>query len=434
MSMIETPLMRGLERALDVSAYRHQVIASNLANVDTPGFKDQQIEFADLFYQNLGTDGAGDPIQQGAGVQVSSQTSDFTQGDVSATGVDTDVAINGNGFFVVEENGVQSYTRAGNFEIGTNNLLETAGGQTVMGYPATNGVVNTSAGLSTLELGAGTSSPATATANLQMTTNLNATGGVGSTYSTTATIYDSLGAPHQLTVTYTNTGVNTWSYQLSIPSADLSPTVSGTPPVSTPQTGILQTGTLTFDGNGNLISDTQGTGAAATPPTDITASISGFADGASNQTFNWNVLNGTTPVITQLAAANSTASIEQDGTASGTLQSFSIGSDGTITGSFSNGTTATLGQIALASFADEQGLSRNGDNTYSTTLASGQPTIGAPTSGGLGSITGGSLEASNVDIATEFSNLIVAQRSYEANARVITTFDQIEQDTIALKQ
>jgi len=417
-----------------VSAYRHQVIASNLANVDTPGFKDQQIEFADLFYQNLGTDGAGDPIQQGAGVQVSSQTSDFTQGDVSATGVDTDVAINGNGFFVVEENGVQSYTRAGNFEIGTNNLLETAGGQTVMGYPATNGVVNTSAGLSTLELGAGTSSPATATANLQMTTNLNATGGVGSTYSTTATIYDSLGAPHQLTVTYTNTGVNTWSYQLSIPSADLSPTVSGTPPVSTPQTGILQTGTLTFDGNGNLISDTQGTGAAATPPTDITASISGFADGASNQTFNWNVLNGTTPVITQLAAANSTASIEQDGTASGTLQSFSIGSDGTITGSFSNGTTATLGQIALASFADEQGLSRNGDNTYSTTLASGQPTIGAPTSGGLGSITGGSLEASNVDIATEFSNLIVAQRSYEANARVITTFDQIEQDTIALKQ
>jgi len=432
--MIETPLMRGLERVLDRSAYRHQVIASNLANVDTPGFKDQQIEFADLFYQNLGTDGAGDPIQQGAGVQVSSQTSDFTQGDVSATGVDTDVAINGNGFFVVEENGVQSYTRAGNFEIGTNNLLETAGGQTVMGYPATNGVVNTSAGLSTLELGAGTSSPATATANLQMTTNLNATGGVGSTYSTTATIYDSLGAPHQLTVTYTNTGVSTWSYQLSIPSADLSPTVSGTPPVSTPQTGILQTGTLTFDGNGNLISDTQGTGAAATPPTDITASISGFADGASNQTFNWNVLNGTTPVITQLAAANSTASIEQDGTASGTLQSFSIGSDGTITGSFSNGTTATLGQIALASFADEQGLSRNGDNTYSTTLASGQPTIGAPTSGGLGSITGGSLEASNVDIATEFSNLIVAQRSYEANARVITTFDQIEQDTIALKQ
>jgi flagellar hook-basal body protein len=120
---------------LDANSAALATTANNLANLNTVGYKDQQMQFADLFYQNLGTDGAGDPIQQGAGVQVSSQTTDFTQGDVSATGIDTDVAINGNGFFVVEENGVQSYTRAGNFEIGTNNLLETAGGQTVMGYP-----------------------------------------------------------------------------------------------------------------------------------------------------------------------------------------------------------------------------------------------------------------------------------------------------------
>ncbi|MGB7334041.1 MAG: flagellar hook-basal body complex protein, partial [Terriglobales bacterium] len=139
-------------------------------------------------------------------------------------------------------------------------------------------------------------------------------------------------------------------------------------------------------------------------------------------------------LVTQTAAASSTTSIQQDGAASGTLQNFAIGSDGTITGSFSNGTTATVGQIALASFADEQGLSRNGDNTYSPTLASGQATVGTPTSGGLGSITDNALEQSNVDIATEFANLIVAQRSYEANARVVTTFDQIAQDTIALKQ
>jgi len=550
---------------LDANSAALATTANNLANLNTVGYKDQQMQFADLFYQNLGTDGAGDPIQQGAGVQVSSQTTDFTQGDVSATGIETDVAINGNGFFVVQDNGVQSYTRAGNFEVGTNNLLETADGQTVMGYPATDGVVNTSAGLSTLELGAGTSSPATATANLQMTTNLDATNTDG-TYSTQATIYDSLGAAHQVTVTYTNldalaaaaqaatgtltmaanpadtqtvtiggttytfttaapaagsddvfigataaittanlvnaingnyadtagtaspggygtgttfnaaatatdagggvinitastTGTasdftatssggggtneltwsnnagangtaataavnNTWGYQISIPATDL-----------TTGTGILETGTLTFNGDGVLASDSIGTGPTNNPPVNITnIPITNFADGAASQTFNWNLLNGTTPVITQLAAPNSTASIQQDGTASGTLQSFNIGSDGTITGSFSNGTTATLGQIALASFADEQGLSRNGDNTFSTTLASGQPTVGAPTSGGLGSITGGSLEASNVDIATEFSNLIVAQRSYEANARVITTFDQIEQDTIALKQ
>lgn len=414
---------------LDASSTALSTVANNLANLNTIGYKDQQIQFADLFYQNLGSDGAGDPIQRGAGVEVASQPSDFTQGDVTSTGIATDVAINGNGFFVVEQNGVQSYTRAGNFEVGTDNLLETADGQQVLGYQAVKGVVNTSQGLGTLALGAGTSSPATPTTNISMTTNLDATGGVGATYSTQATIYDSLGAPHQLTFTYTNTGTNTWSYQVSIPSSDLNP-VNGTA-----QTGILSTGTLTFDGNGNLLSDTIGSGSANTPPVNITGiSISGFADGASTQSVNWNLLNGSTPMITQLAAADSTASIQQDGTSSGTLENFSIGSDGTITGAFSNGTTAVLGQIALASFADEQGLSRNGGNDFSPTLASGQPTIGAPTTGGLGTLSGGALEQSNVDIATEFANLIVAQRSYEANARVVTTFDQVAQDTINLKQ
>src|SRR5271157_937976 len=220
---------------LDANSAALSTTANNLANLNTVGYKDQQIQFADLFYQNLGTDGAGDPIQQGAGVRTSSETSNFTQGNVTSTGVDTDVAINGNGFFVVQDNGVQSYTRAGNFEVGTNNLLETADGQTVMGYPATDGVVNTSAGLSTLELGAGTSSPATATANLQMTTNLDATDTDG-TYSTQATIYDSLGAAHQVTITYTNldapataaqpaTGILTMAAN---PSANQTVTIGGT--------------------------------------------------------------------------------------------------------------------------------------------------------------------------------------------------------------
>ncbi|MGA9643588.1 MAG: flagellar hook protein FlgE [Terriglobales bacterium] len=415
---------------LNASSTALSTIANNLANLNTIGYKDQQVQFADLYYQSIGSDGAGDPIQQGAGVEVSSQPSDFTQGDVTATGLATDVAINGNGFFVVQENGVQSYTRAGNFEVGTNNLLETANGQEVVGYQAVKGAIDTSGGLTSLELGAGTTSPASVTANLQMTTNLDATAAVGTVYSApAATIYDSLGASHQVTITYTKTDTNTWSYQVSIPAGDLNP-VNGVA-----QTGILSTGTLTFDGNGNLASDTIGSGTANTPPVDITGiQITGFADGASDQSFNWNVLNGTTPVITQLASADSTASIQQDGTSSGTLENFSIGSDGTITGAFSNGTTAILGQIALASFADEQGLSRNGNNDFSTTLASGQATIGAPTTGGLGSISGGALEQSNVDIATEFANLIVAQRSYEANARVVTTFDQVAQDTINLKQ
>jgi flagellar hook protein FlgE len=561
---------------LDASSSALTTCANNLANLNTIGYKDQQIQFADLFYQNLGTDGAGDPIQQGAGVQVSSQPSDFTQGDVTSTGIDSDVAINGNGFFVVQHNGVNTYTRAGNFEVGTDNLLETADGQQVMGYAATNGVVNTSAGLSTLALGAGISSPAVVTANVSLTSNLDATDTNGETYSTEATIYDSLGAAHQVTFTYTNqdvaavtgvatqkatgtltmaanpadtqtvtiggqtytfttsapaagtndvyigataaittanlvnaingnyldvagtatpggygtgtsanldaaavdagngvitltaavtgavgdfaasssggggtneltwsanagangvtavtavTGVaNTWTYAVTLPAADVS---GATAPVS------LASGTLVFNGDGTLqsVMPTSGVASTTNPTVTVPPGASVFADGANPLTFTWNLFNPAgTGLITQTAAASSTTTIEQDGSSSGTLQSFSIGSDGTITGTFSNDATATVGQIALASFADEQGLSRNGDNTYSPTLASGQATVGAPTSGGLGSITDGALEQSNVDIATEFANLIVAQRSYEANARVVTTFDQIAQDTIALKQ
>jgi flagellar hook protein FlgE len=547
---------------LDANSAALATTANNLANLNTIGYKDQQIQFADLFYQNLGTDGAGDPIQQGAGVQVSSQPTDLTQGDVTSTGVDTDVAINGNGFFITQENGVDSYTRAGNFEIGTNNLLETADGQEVLGYQAVNGVVNTSGGLGTLALGAGISSPAVVTANVSLTSNLDATDAPGAQYSTQATIYDSLGAAHQVTFTYTNADVavqsatgtltmaalpvatqtvtvggqtytftaaapaagtndvligatvaettanlvnaingnyadaagtptpggygtgtvanpsaaavdagngvinftanatgstgdfaatsagtgsanltwntgagangvagvaNTWTYAVTLPAADIS---GATAPVT------LATGTLVFNGDGTLqtVTPTGGAASAANPTVTIPPGGAAFADGANPLTFNWNLFNAGTGLVTQTAASSSTTSIQQDGASSGTLQNFSIGSDGTITGAFSNGTTATLGQIALASFANEQGLSRNGDNTYSPTLASGQPTIGAPTSGGLGSITGDALEQSNVDIATEFANLIVAQRSYEANARVITTFDQIEQDTIALKQ
>ncbi|MBZ5663515.1 MAG: flagellar hook protein FlgE [Acidobacteriia bacterium] len=415
---------------LTASSSALSTTANNLANLNTIGYKDEQIQFADLFYQDFGTNGAGDPIQQGAGVTVSSKPSDFTQGNVTPTGVSTDVAVMGSGFFVVQKNGAQSYTRAGNFEVGTDNLLETAAGQQVLGYPAINGVVSTGQGLGPLALGAGTISPATVTSKLQMTSNLDATAAVGTVYAAPqATIYDSLGASHNITITYTKTATNTWSYSVSIPAADLNP-ISGVP-----QTGILETGTLTFDGNGTLISDTQGSGSAQAPPANITGiAITGLADGASNMTFDWNVLNGTTPVVSQMAGANSTSSIQQDGRGSGTLVNFSIGSDGTITGSFSNGKTATIGQIALASFADEQGLSHQGNNDFTPTLASGQPTIGGPGTGGLGTISGGALEQSNVDIASEFARLIIAQRSYEANARVVTTFDQVAQATIALKQ
>ncbi len=482
-------------------------IANNLSNQNTTGYKDTSVLFSDLFYQNLGTTGSGDPVQVGAGTKVGSMPALFTQGSVSSTGVPTDVAIQGGGFFAVQNSsGVINYTRAGDFSE-LNNFLVTAGGQQVLGYPATNGVVNSGAGIAPLQLGAGTISPPNETSSVQLAVNLNA----GSTptdaaYSTPIAIYDSLGASHTLTATFTNTAPNTWNYSLSIPSTDLN---SGT--------GVLSTGTLTFDGNGVLIGTAGGAGTpagagtnvgngtvsalsatAATvaqtvtltatsatqfsvvgsvsgamgtatvgtpftsgqlgftinagstafatgdqitiPTTALTLSnvkaipITGLADGATNQTFNWNVLNGTTPVVTQVAAPDSTTSADQDGSSSGSLVNFAIGSDGTITGSFSNGKTQALGQIALASFANNNGLELNGNTDFSPTLASGPAVIGVPGAGGLGTVSGGSLELSNVDIATEFANLIVAQRGYEADAKAVTTFDQITQDTIALKQ
>lgn len=402
---------------LTASSIALSTIANNLANLNTIGYKDSRVLFRDLFYQTLGTNGAGDAIQQGAGTAVGSIPASFTQGSVDPSGVATDVAILGDGFFVVQRNGVVTYTRAGNFEVDKNSLLVTSDGQLVMGYPAVNGVLNPGQGLTSLALGAGTISPAIATANVQLRTNLDAAAAIGTVYSAPITIYDSLGASHVLMFTYTKTGTNAWDYSISIPAADVGGAVD---PV------VLQTGSLTFDGNGNLTS----------PASDVAnIDITGFVDGANDLTFTWKLYDpNNAGFLTQMASPSSTSSTQQDGAGSGTLVKFEIGSDGIITGAFSNGKTAILGQLALATFANNQGLLRTGNNGFTETLASGQPVIGGPGTGGRGTLAGGALELSNVDIAKEFAALIVAQRGFQANARAVTTFDEITQETINLKR
>lgn len=402
---------------LTASSIALSTIANNLANLNTIGYKNARVLFRDLFYQSLGTNGAGDAIQQGAGTAVASIPSNFTQGNVDPTGVATDVAILGDGFFIVSNGGVISYTRAGNFEVDKNSLLVTSNGEQVLGYPAVNGVLNPGQGLVPLTLGAGTISPATATSTVQLRTNLDATAAVGTTYSAPLKIYDSLGASHVLMFTYTKTATNTWDYQISIPAADVGGAVDPT---------VLQSGTLTFDGNGNLV----------TPPSDVTnINITGFVDGANDLSFTWRLYDpNNASLLTQMASPSSTSSTQQDGNGSGTLVKFDIGSDGTITGAFSNGRTAILGQLALATFANNQGLLRAGNNDFTETLASGQAVVGGPGTGGRGTLSGGALELSNVDIAKEFAALIVAQRGFQANARAVTTFDEITQETINLKR
>jgi flagellar hook protein FlgE len=401
---------------LTASSTALSAIANNLANLNTVGYKDSVVQFRDLFYQTIGSSGSGDPIQLGAGVAVGATPSNFTQGSVDPTGVATDVAINNDGFFVVQKDGVTSYTRAGNFTVDENDLLVTAQGQQVLGYPAVNGTISTAQGLAPLELGAGTISPPNPTTTVQMRTNLDASSQASDTFPATITVYDSLGGEHVLTFNFTKSGSNAWNYAITIPAADLGQTGN---PVS------VKTGALQFDSNGNL----------TTPAADVSGiTISGFADGASNLSFTWKLYDGTAGLLTQVASASSTSSTQQDGSGSGALSDFSIGSDGMITGTFSNGKTQVLGQLALATFANVQGLLRTGQNCFSSTLASGQAVIGAPGTGGRGTLAGGALELSNVDIAKEFSALIVAQRGFEANARAITTFDEITQDTINLKR
>ncbi len=397
-------------------------IANNLANQNTTGYKNKVVLFSDLFYQNLGTTGAGDPIQQGAGTQVGATPSMFTQGSVSATSVPTDVAIQGAGFFVVQDNsGVINYTRAGDFSE-LDNFLVTISGQQVLGYPAVGGVINTGSGLAPLQLGAGTISPPTPTTNVQLNTNLNAASTpTDSPFSSPITVYDSLGARHTLNFTFTNTAAGAWNYSITIPAADVGAT--GNPVV-------VRAGTLAFDSNGNL----------TTPAADVSGIAIGagttgaLADGASTLTFTWQLYNSGAGVLSQVASPSSTSSANANGAGSGSLVSFAIGSDGIITGSFSNGKTQALGQLALATFANNAGLQLQGNTDFAPTLASGQAVMGAPGSGGRGTVSGGALELSNVDIATEFANLIVAQRGFEANAKAVTTFDQITQDTINLKQ
>lgn len=401
---------------LTASSQALSAIANNLSNLNTVGYKDQRVLFRDLFYQNMGTTGGGDPIQLGAGTAVSSMPSLFTQGSVDPSGVDTDVAIMQDGFFVVQKDGMVTYTRAGNFTKDENGVLVTVEKQQVLGYPAVNGVVDTGQGLTALDLGTGMVSPPTATSNLQIRANLDATAQSGSDFPATVTVYDSLGASHVLTFDFTKTGSNAWSYSISIPAADVGAT--GNPVV-------VGTGNLVFDSNGNL----------TTPATDVSGiTITGLADGAGNLNFTWNLYDNGAGLLTQVASPSSTSSTQSNGAGSGSLQKFAIGSDGLVTGTFSNGKTAVLGQLVLATFANQQGLLRTGKNGFQATLASGQAVVGAPGTGGRGTLAGGALELSNVDISKEFAAMIVAQRAFEANARAVTTFDEITQATINLKR
>ena len=416
---------------------RMNVIGNNLANINTTAYKDTSVSFENLVNQTLSSGsapsaslGGTDPIQVGLGVTVGSTTVDTSQGSFDATNVPSDLAIQGNGYFAVSNGRSMSYTRDGGFNVdASGNLVQASTGQRLLGWQAdASGKIDTTAQItdsSTLTIPVGTATSVQATASATLNGNLNASAASSDTWSTQTTAYDSLGVPHNLTVVFSNPqsppplaygapagSTTSWDWKAYEGSA-----ASGTPIGSSVSAGNQP---LFFNSNGGY-NNTFAAGASDS----VTIPASGGA--------------GATPIkidfsaISQLSETSSVG-IQADGFPPGELQNYNIGTSGVITGVFSNGMTRPLGQVALVGFANPAGLSETSQNLAVASVNSGLPSFNAPGSGAVGTITAGYLEQSNVDIGTEFTNLIVTQRGFQANTKIVTTVDQMLQDLVNMKQ
>jgi flagellar hook protein FlgE len=395
---------------LNNNALAINVIGNNLANMNTTAFKTSKTSFAELLGGFGGTGLDGNPLQVGLGATVAGITQILTQGSIAYTGRATDAAINGNGYFVVKTpEGGQGFTRAGNFSMSSTGELVNSLGFKVLGYRAVNGAIDISGGLSPVVIQSSTSMPAKATTEIDLGANLDA---AGSTYATSIQVYDSLGAAHTVTVNFTKAGSSSWTWSATIPASDIT---GATDPFE------LGSGSVTFDSAGALASSSAVT-SPALQATDLASGADPLAIALD--------LSG----LTGYAAASAVSSSSQNGYASSQLLGFAIDSNGVITGSYNNGQSQPLAQLAIAIFPNPEGLQKFMDGTAVSFTSSGEPSIGTAGTGGRGTISGSALEQSNVDIAQEFTNLIVAQRGYQANSRIITTTDELYQDAINIKR
>ncbi|MEX0912217.1 MAG: flagellar hook protein FlgE [Gemmatimonadota bacterium] len=407
---------------------RMDVIGNNVANVNTVAFKSGRVTFKEGFAQLLqgasrpqDAQGGINPRQVGLGMQVGSVDTIFTQGNLETTGVLTDLAVQGDAFFVVSRGSQNFYTRAGNFELdGEGRLVSATNGYRVQGRMATDGVLSQALSDITLPTGQKASASATATADISGNLDSDSEIGAAGSVETSITVYDSQGAKHELKVALTKTAANTWEWEVDPTSMGL---VAGDV-TDDDGDGIDGGGELQFDGS---------TGLLTSPATNPTLSFTPPGGGAAMSVeidFGGAAVNG----LTQFAGMSSAAFQEQDGYAAGELQSYSIDRTGTIMGAFSNGNSIVLGQIALAEFNNPGGLMRNGDNLYTLSANSGEAQVGYASDNSSSTVASGVLEMSNVDLTQEFTNMIVAQRGFQANGRVITTTDEMLQEVVNLKR
>jgi len=411
--------------ALNADSTAIDVVGNDLANLNTPGYKATELCFSDLVTQSLGA-GLG-TTQVGFGVAQPVTMAQYSQqGAIQTSGGLLDAAVQGDGFFVVTNSaGNTLYTRAGNFQTDKAGNLITASGDFVQGWTtldATTGQVDTNGPVGNIVVPVGTLKAPVATTDIQAELNLNAASAADTTsdFSMPITVYDSLGGSHILTLNFQNTGGNSWSYQVSIPGADVSGGTAGTPfDISG------ASGTLSFDTSGKLTSP-----AAGSP---IMIGVTGLADGASDMNISWDpYASDGSSTITQFAQPSAYSATSQNGSPAVQLDQVGMGNGGQILAEYTDGTQVVVGQVAMASIRNPATLIATGNNTLQLSSLTANPAIGMPGTGGRGTIVGGSVEASTVDIASEFTSLIVYQRAYEANAHVVTTADQLSQDTINL--
>jgi len=402
------------------------ITGNNLANMNTNGFKESEADFKNLFSESYGISSG---LETGLGVSIPNSNQVFTQGSIESAPSPLAAAIQGNGFFVVQApDGQNLYTRDGNFTTNIDGVLQTETGENVQGWTAgANGVVNTNGPTSSIVLPAGQVLSPNATTTFSLVANLNAQAVAGTTTGTFTApmqVVDSLGNTHNLTVTFTQstTDASTWNFAVSIPSADV--TTGG-------GLGTTGTGSITFGSNGIMsVANTTGTDANGNVP----ITISGLADGAADLSMTWDLFNPTTGGgnLTGYAEASGLASSTQDGNQAAQLTSVAIQSGGQVVATYSNGKTQVEAQLAMAAIENPQSLSNVGDNNFAVSGNTAIPAVGVPQSGGRGQILGNSLETSNVDMATQFTDLIVYQSAYQASSRVISTVNNMNQDLFSL--
>ena len=446
---------------------RLDVIGNNIANVNTTGFKKGRVNFQDMISQQLSgaekpTEEVGgvNPKEVGLGVMVASIDTVFTQGNLQSTGVGTDVAIQGNGFFVLKDGEETFYTRAGAFGIDRDGtLVNPADGLRVQGWMARdlNGemIINTAGNTEDLIIPVGSKDPAKATENVNFACNLDkntpeilegATPAdiAKGTWATEFKIYDSFGNTHNLAVSFTRvTGTpNSWLATVNVDpdNADFTQTRVGLGTTD----GTGNTFVVNFDNTGTLLSVSDSAGNGTNPEGEIIVQTSftvpeSNPDEAGNplrQTLNINLgtIGSQKNTVTQSASASSTKAFYQDGYTMGYLDNFKIDQTGVITGVYSNGTNRPIGQIAMASFTNQGGLEKAGNNTYMQSNNSGLANIGTSGLAGKGSLLAGALEMSNVDLTEQFTDMIVTQRGFQANSKTIQTSDTLLETVLALKR